>query len=109
MFKSFGKIMGGSSRKGKSKLQEGDDAAEGSNGLSGSDSSNLLRAKSKDSLAPENGAGNGPSAPAKIEKRGGVSRHESPLPSPSPSARNVLDGTEEASEVGSPAVPRSAA
>lgn len=114
MFKSFGKIMGGSSRKGKSKLHDNDDTAEGSNGLSGSDSSNLLRAKSKDSLAvSENGAGNygnnGSSAPAKIEKRGGVSRHESPLPSPSPSARNVLEGQEGESEVGSPAVARSAA
>ncbi|KAJ1035892.1 hypothetical protein NDA13_000550 [Ustilago tritici] len=114
MFKSFGKIIGGSSRKGKSKIQDGEDAAEASNGLSGSDSSNLLRAKSKDSLAVnDNGAGNGinsgSSAPAKIEKRGGVSRHESPLPSPSPSARNVLEGTEEGSEVGSPAAARSAA
>lgn len=114
MFKSFGKIMGGSSRKGKSKVQDGDDTPEASNGLSGSDSSNLLRAKSKDSLAVcENGAGNnannGSSAPAKIEKRGGVSRHESPLPSPSPSARNVLQGQDGDSEVGSPAAARSAA
>lgn len=113
MFKSFGKIMGGSSRKGKSKLQDGDDSVDASNGLPGSDSSNLLRAKSKDSLAvTENGSGNfannGSSAPAKIEKRGGVSRHESPLPSPSPSARNVLEGQEESSEVGSSAVARSA-
>ncbi|SPO30345.1 probable PPZ2 - protein ser/thr phosphatase of the PP-1 family [Ustilago trichophora] len=114
MFKSFGKIMGGSSRKGKSKVQDGDDTAEASNGLSGSDSSNLLRAKSKDSLAvSENGAANngnnGSSAPAKIEKRGGVSRHESPLPSPSPSARNVLEAQDADSEVGSPAAARSAA
>ena len=112
MFKSFGKIMGGSSRKGKSKLQDGDDSVEASNGLSASDSSNLLRAKSKDSLAvSENGAGsypnNGSSNPAKIEKRGGVSRHESPLPSPSPSARNVLEGQDDTSEVGSPAAARS--
>ncbi|KAJ9475380.1 Serine/threonine-protein phosphatase PP-Z1 [Pseudozyma hubeiensis] len=113
MFKSFGKIMGGSSRKGKSKLQDGDDSVEAPNGVSGSDSSNLLRARSKDSLAvSENGSGNynnnGSSAPAKIEKRGGVSRHESPLPSPSPSARNVLEGQDESSEVGSPATARSA-
>ncbi|EST08691.1 Phosphoesterase domain protein [Kalmanozyma brasiliensis GHG001] len=111
MFKSFGKMMGGSSRKGKSKLQDGDDSAEVPSGLSGSDSSNLVRAKSKESLSTfengsGNGANNGSSLPAKIEKRGGVSRHESPLPSPSPSSRNVIaDGN---SEVGSPAVPRSA-
>lgn len=112
MFKSFGKIMGGSSRKGKSKTHENDDTADGATGVSGSDSSNLLRAKSKESLAvSENGVSNngnnGSSAPAKIEKRGGVSRHESPLPSPSPSARNVLEGQDDASEVGSPATARS--
>lgn len=95
MFKSFGKMMGGSSRKGKSKLQDDDSSeAAASNSAEG-----LARAKSKESTHFENGsnggahaAGNGSSGPAKIEKRGGVSRHESPLPSPSPSARNVVDG-----------------
>ncbi|SNX87585.1 probable PPZ2 - protein ser/thr phosphatase of the PP-1 family [Melanopsichium pennsylvanicum] len=113
MFKSFGKIMGASSRKGKSKLNESDDAVEPSNGLSASDSSNLLRPKSKDSLAVSDNAvgtngNNASSAPAKmIEKRGGVSRHESPLPSPSPSARNVLEGQDVESEAGSLAAARS--
>ncbi|PWY97830.1 phospho protein phosphatase PPZ [Testicularia cyperi] len=110
----FRKFMGGSSRKGKSKSHEVDDnTSEASNGVSNTGSDGLLRARSKDSSAPENGSGShnslGASAPAKIEKRGGVSRHESPLPSPSPSARNVLEGQEEGSEVGSPAATRSGA
>lgn len=107
----FKKLIGSSSRKGKSKSQDAEDSnlPDGSNGLTGSDSSNQLRAGRGNHVASENNGGSGTlgaaAAPAKIEKRGGVSRHESPLPSPSPSARNVLEGQEE-SEAGSPAASR---
>ncbi|SPO41969.1 probable PPZ2 - protein ser/thr phosphatase of the PP-1 family [Pseudozyma flocculosa] len=107
MFKSLGKMMGGSSKKGKSKTQDDDAAtADATNGQHAADGP-LSRARSKESIANqyENGnsasqssnlsaanAGSSGPGPAKIEKRGGVSRHESPLPSPSPSAQNFAGG-----------------
>ncbi|EPQ28167.1 uncharacterized protein PFL1_04494 [Pseudozyma flocculosa PF-1] len=87
MFKSLGKMMGGSSKKGKSKTQDDDAAtADATNGQHAADGP-LSRARSKESIANqyENGnsasqssnlsaanAGSSGPGPAKIEKRGGA-------------------------------------
>lgn len=97
MFKSLGKMMGGgSSKKGKSKLQDNDDlssvgADDVSLAESGSGSYSKGRSVPAANGAYDNGDDRGASgaAPVKIEKHGGLSKHESPLPSPSNSARNV--------------------
>lgn len=123
MFKSLGKIMGGSGKKGKSKLPD-DDASYNEDG-SIADSLGRTRATSSSSAFPPGGptptsaaASSSSSAaahaahadgsngwgqrrktqtvapqegPQRIEKKGGVSRHESPLPSPSgSSSRNPI-------------------
>ncbi|PWN49363.1 Metallo-dependent phosphatase [Violaceomyces palustris] len=125
MFKSLGKMMGGSSKKGKSKSLDED---EDSN--AGSGASLVGKSKSKDSLSgsygegrsenghssspaqnsafgPGSGANLGqgavadhPGHPSKIERKGGLSRHESPLPSPSTSSKNVLSSNNGADENG---------
>ncbi|KDN38326.1 phospho protein phosphatase PPZ [Tilletiaria anomala UBC 951] len=125
MFKSLGKMMGGSSKKGKSKLQDASDSADvGADDLDRAHSDHsspqalaITRAKSKDRTGTAGGdAANGTDAgfsrgaaggsgrpssdgenghqgrsqPAKIERKGGLSRHESPLPSPSGSPADVM-------------------
>lgn len=111
MFKSLGKMMGGgSSKKGKSKLQDNDDlssvgADDVSLAESGSGSYSKGRSVSGASAAGANGTFDngddrgttGGTAPVRIEKHGGLSKHESPLPSPS-SASNV-DGNADSSTI----------
>ncbi|CAO1615293.1 unnamed protein product [Sympodiomycopsis kandeliae] len=109
MFKSLGKMMGGSSKKGKSKVVSGaDDDASLADDSSAVDSlgrtskSTGQQGLSSTAGSSENGwssrrKGGGASSSSipvdgaqKIEKKGGLSRHESPLPSPSGSSRNPL-------------------
>ena len=110
MFKSLGKMMGGSSKKGKSKSTDedaslADESITGSVADSSGRTSKSALAQGTTSGSSENGwgrgrkgSGNTASTTAaaadgsqKIEKKGGLSRHESPLPSPSASSsRNAL-------------------
>lgn len=101
--KSLGKMIGGSSKKGKSKGSEGDDV--GADEVSLASSSGAGGSLSKVRSAKDNGSTNGSkskkgqaipadglddrSQPVRIEKHGGLSKHESPLPSPSSSTANV--------------------
>ncbi|UZJ56581.1 hypothetical protein CBS101457_005901 [Exobasidium rhododendri] len=113
MLKSFNKLMGGSSKKGKTKLQDGDDsigpddtevssssasvAGQGSIGRSRATSDTSVPSNGKSrkgsgalsSLSQQNTNDSDRSQPVKIEKHGGLSKHESPLPSPSSSTANV--------------------
>ncbi|PWN27404.1 phospho protein phosphatase PPZ [Jaminaea rosea] len=113
MFKSLGKMMGGSSKKSKSKsslsgTSGGDDEADefgqpsdyGRGGAGGS-------SKVHTAGDAENGAGGSSSSRSrriptdsgssqKIEKKGGVTRHQSPLPSPPGSSRNPLSEASDA-------------
>lgn len=112
MFRSLGKMMGGSSsKKGKSKLQEDDSAADeslsadasptsgrarsssASHGASNNINRNRNRASSQSEEHKALASASGRSSPVKIEKSGGLSRHESPLPSPSASPEGV-DGSD---------------
>lgn len=107
--------MGGSSKKGKSKVADDDVALADDNGGGAVDSlgrtSKSGQAQSSASGTSENGWGSrrkGSSASGsgaastsaegaqRIEKKGGLSRHESPLPSPSGSSRNPLSESLEA-------------
>ncbi|PWN45076.1 phospho protein phosphatase PPZ [Ceraceosorus guamensis] len=120
MFKSFGKMMG-SSKKGKSKSADGDDFPNEDGSFADGTNYGRTRAKDAASLSAENGGGipgsrsgrttqgRGPSGataaaaaspnhaddavPTRIEKQGGLSRHESPLPSPSSSHADGLNGS----------------
>jgi serine/threonine-protein phosphatase PP1 catalytic subunit len=103
MMKSLGKMIGGSSKKGKSKGPEGDEV--GADEASLASSSGAGGSLSKIRSAKDNGSTNGSkskkgqggpvdglddrSQPVRIEKHGGLSKHESPLPSPSSSTANV--------------------
>lgn len=105
MFKSLGKMMGGSSKKGKSKQSEveevgADDVSLAASTASGSTAqhNNISRAKSGNDVndrstrgQPLDAAdpGGDRSQPVKIEKHGGLSKHESPLPSPSSSTAQL--------------------
>lgn len=115
--------MGGSSsKKGKGKSQEGDDAGEDS--FSAANSSQLSdtsrsRAASNPPMPSQNSSGrnrqnvpvpdrksgsraaaapstepdaSGRASPVKIEKSGGLSKHESPLPSPTQSPSAAING-----------------
>jgi serine/threonine-protein phosphatase PP1 catalytic subunit len=118
MLKSFNKLIGVSSKKGKSKLQDGDEslgpddgdvssssisAGGGPGGIgrarATSDASQPSNGKSRkgantvSTLSQEAADDSDRSQPVKIEKHGGLSRHESPLPSPSSSSANV-NGTD---------------
>lgn len=110
---------GGSSKKGKTKLQDGDDVAvtddaalagssatgsqssggrqrsaydntatSSANGKAKNSSSDVASAGGKAGAATTEEGGDR-SQPVKIEKHGGLSKHESPLPSPSSSSANV--------------------
>jgi serine/threonine-protein phosphatase PP1 catalytic subunit len=110
MFKSFGKMMGGSSKKGKKSGESSDYGNDDSGSVAASQDSFGRSSKARDSVAStaaasENGNGKGrgrsgsaataaddPAHPQRIEKHGGLSRHESPLPSPSGSQADGLNG-----------------
>lgn len=105
MFKSISKALGGSSKKGKAKLPAEDDGSYGGDDGSGAtpdafgrkrgDSSSVA-GSSVTAVSPENGSSgrrskNTSEGAQKIERKGGLTRHESPLPSPtSSSSRNPL-------------------
>lgn len=102
MLKSLGKIIGGgSSKRGKSRLSEGDDigadevslasssGVSASKSRSGNDAGSSNGKTKKGQSTPVGGVVDDRSQPVKIEKHGGLSKHESPLPSPSSSTANV--------------------
>lgn len=73
---------------GRNRSGSNSNTANGGSGSGGAHQG--LTAASNDASSSISGGGSGS---AKIEKKGGVSRHESPLPSPSGSSRNVLDNS----------------